>query len=236
MIENEQWAGEDKLIAALAEVLERCSELQVDLMLIGAFAVRAYAERRRLTTDIDFVATSPSMNTLASIFKSLGYAYYSQTRFGGIQAVKYLGEEKIQLDIAIDSIRDESSGHEYQVPSESFLSNALVEIEPLQGGTGVMARPLPLADLLICKLIPSREQDMADMVTLTVRGLSPDVINEFQRKVRQTNLNSLIYARLGEMIRLSDRELQNLLVGYTGGRLTGQECRTLRRVLRQLGN
>ena len=233
---NEQWAGEDKLIAALAELLSRCREFQVDLMLIGAFAVRAYAERRRLTTDIDFVATSPSMNTLASIFKSLGYAYYPQTRFGGIQAVKYLGEEKIQLDIAIDSIRDENSGHEYQVPSESFLSEPLVEIAPLQGGTGVMARPLPLADLLICKLIPGREQDVADVITLTVDGLPPTVIGEFQRKVRQTPLNSLINARLGAMIRLQDRELQNLLIGYTGGRLTGQECRTLRRVLRQLGN
>ena len=236
MMTNEQWAGEDKLIVALAEVLRKCRELQVGLILIGAFAVRAYAERRRLTTDIDFVATSPSMNTLASIFKSLGYEYYPQTRFGGIQAVKYLGEEKIQLDIAIDSIRDENSGYEYQVPPESFLSETLVEIEPLQGGMGVMARPLPLADLLICKLIPGREQDMADVITLTVNGLPPDVIGEFQRKVRQAYLNSLIYARLGAMIRLSDRELQNLLIGYTGGRLTGQECRTLRRVLRQLGN
>ena len=233
---NEQWAGEDKLIAALAEVLRKCSELQVDLMLIGAFAVRAYAERRRLTTDIDFVATSPSMNTLASIFKSLEYEYYSQTHFGGIQAVKYLGKEKVQLDIAIDSIRDENSGHEYQVPPESFLTETLVEIEPLQGGTGVMARPLPLADLLACKLIPGRDQDMADVITLTVNGLSPDVIGDFQRKVRQTGLNSLVNARLGAMIRLSDRELQNLLIGYTGGRLTGQECLTLRRVLRQLGN
>ena len=236
MMANEQWAGEDKLIPALAEVLRKCREFQVDLLLIGAFAVRAYAERRRLTTDIDFVATSPSMNTLASIFKSLGYEYYSQTGFGGIQAVKYLGEEKIQLDIAIDSIRDETSGHEYQVPLESFLSETLVEIEPLQGGTGVKARPLPLADLLICKLIPSREQDMADVITLTVSGLSPDVINEFQRKVRQTRLSPLIYDRLGEMIRLSDRELQNLLAGYTGGQLTGQEGLTLRRMLRQLGN
>ena len=236
MMTNEQWAGEDKLIAALAEVLGKCRELQVDLMLIGAFAVRAYAERRRLTTDINFVATSPSINTLASIFKSLGYEYSSQTRFGGIQAVKYLGEEKVQLDIAIDSIRDENSGQKYQVPPESFLSETLVEIEPLQGGKGVMARPLPLADLLICKLIPSREQDMADVITLTVDGLSPNVIDEFQRKVRQTHLNSLIKDRLETMIRLPDRELQHLLSEYTGGRLTGQERHTLRRVLRQLGN
>jgi len=233
---TEQWAGEDKLAAALAEVFGKCEELGIDLLLIGAFAVRAYAERRRLTTDLDFVVPTRAQNSLAALFKSLGYEYSAWTRFGGVRAVKYLGDAKVQLDVAVDMIRDENTGRSYSIPVESFRQKFRIEVTPLAGGPGVAAYAVPLADLLVLKLIASRDQDMADVVTLVLAGLSPAIIADFKRKVRHAQLTKHINTRLGEMVGLSDRTLQGLMGSYTGGRLTGQEIRLLRRTLRELRN
>jgi len=229
-----QWASEDKLAEVLAEVTRKCDELQVDLVLIGAFAVRAYAERRRLTTDLDFVAPTAVLNNLAALFKSLGYEYLPRTRFGGVRAIKYIGEAKVQMDVAIDMIRDENTGCVYPIPLESFRQKVKLKVVPLEGGSGVDAYVLPLADLLISKLMASRAQDAADAVTLILAGLSPDTIADFKRKVRNARLTDRINARLGEIVSLSEQALQNLMTGYTGGRLTRREIHTLRRRLREL--
>jgi len=234
MMTTEQWASESKLAEALAEVIHKCDELQIDLLLIGAFAVRAYAERRRLTTDLDFVAPTEAQSNLAALFKSLGYEYSARTRFGGVRAVKYLGEAKVQLDVAIDVLQDENTGKVYTVPTESFRKKSKAEVVPLEGGPGVKAYVLPLADLLVSKLIASREQDVADAIALILTGLPPDTIADFKRKVRDARLIEHINARLGEMVNISDRGIQSLMSGHTGGRLTGQEIRTLRRRLREL--
>lgn len=231
---TDQWASEDKLAEALTELIHKCDELQIDLLLIGAFAVRAYAERRRLTTDLDFVAPRSAQGNLANMFKLLGYEYFPRTRFGGVRAVKYVGEAKVQLDVDIDTIRDENTGNVYPIPDEVFRQKAKVEIVPLEGGPGVEAYALPLADLLVSKLMTGREQDIADAVALTLEGLSPGIIADFKYRVRNVGLADCINTRLGEIVSLSDRTLQKLMSGYTGGRLTGQEIRKLRPVLRKL--
>ena len=156
------------------------------------------------------------------------------TRFGGVQAIKYLDEAKIQVDVAIDAILDQNTGNVYPIPDKSFRQKVKLKVMPLEGGPGVEAYALPLADLLVSKLIASRSQDAADAITIVLTGLSPGVIVDFKRKVRNAELAGCINARLGEMVRLSDRALQNLMSGYTGGRLTGQEIRKLRPVLRKL--
>ena len=231
---TDQWAREDKLTEALAEVTLKCDELQIDLLLIGAFAVRAYAERRRLTTDLDFVAPRSAQNNLAALFKSLGYEYSSRTRLGNLQAIKHLDTGKVQVDVAIDRILDQNTGNVYPIPDESFRQKAKVEIVPLEGGPGVEAYALPLADLLVSKLMTGREQDIADAVALTLKGLSPGIIADFKYRVRNVGLADCINTRLGEIVSLSDRALQKLMSGYTGGRLTGQEIRKLRPILRKL--
>jgi hypothetical protein len=231
---TDQWASEDKLAEALTELIRKCDELQIDLLLIGAFAVRAYAERRRLTTDLDFVAPRSAQSNLAAMFKSLGYEFSSRTRLGNLQAIKHLDTGKVQVDVAIDSILDQNTGNVYPIPDESFRQKVRIEVMPLEGGSGVEAYVLPLADLLVSKLIASRLQDAADAITIVLTGLSPGVIVDFKRKVRNAELAGCINTRLGEIVSLSDRALQKLMSGYTGGRLTGQEIRALRRHLRKL--
>ena len=230
----DQWASEDKLTEALAELTFKCEELQIDLLLIGAFAVRAYAERRRLTTDLDFVAPRSDRGNLAMLFKSLGYAYEDRTRFGGLRAVKYVGDAKVQLDVDIDLIRDASTDSVYPIPEASFHQKVKVEVVPLEGGPGAEGYILPLADLLVLKLMTGRDQDAADAITLVLTDLSPETIANFKRNVRETGLVGRINTRLGELVSLGDRAIRNLMSGYTGGQLTGQELRTLRRVLRRL--
>lgn len=233
---TERWADEHKLAEALSQITKRCDEWQLDMLLIGAFAVRAYAERRRLTTDLDFVASRPSQNHLAALFESLGYEYKSRTRFGGVQAVKYLDEQgtKIQVDVAIDVILDQNSGHAYRIPDDTFRQKAKKRIAPVIGGIEVQAFVLPLADLLITKLIASRDQDAADVITIVLENLSSAAIIEFKHKVTEARLATEINTRLGEIVNLSERAVQRLMRHYTGGQLTGNDIRRLRRTLRQL--
>lgn len=230
----EQWASEDRLAAALEEIVQKCDEFDVDLLLIGAFAVRAYAERRRLTTDLDFVAPRMAQGTLAAMFKSLGYEYSPHTRFGGVQAIRYVGQAKVQVDVAVDAIYDQSTGNAYSIPSESFRQKARVKIVPVEGGRGVEAYALPLVDLLVSKLIPSRRQDMADALALILAQFSPDIVAGFARRVRDSGLSGQISNRLSEMMNLPDRTLQDLMSSYIGGRLTGQEISTFRRRIREI--
>lgn len=231
---TDEWASESKLAEVLAEVILKCQELQIDLLLIGAFAVRAYAVRRRLTTDLDFVAPKAAQNSLAALFKSLGYDYSARTRFGGVRAVKYVGGRKIQLDVDIDAVRDESSGSLYIIPEGSFHQGLRVKVVPLEGGTGVEAYAVPLADLLILKLMASRDQDAADAVALILTDAFSDVVADFKRKVKGADLAGRINIRLGEIVNLSDRAVQDLMSNHTGGRLTVPEISRLRRRLRGL--
>ncbi|RMD59141.1 hypothetical protein D6833_11880 [Candidatus Parcubacteria bacterium] len=233
---TERWADEHKLIEALSRIIGRCDEWQVDLLLIGAFAVRAYAERRRLTTDLDFVTTCSSQHHLAALFESLGYEYKAHTRFGGVQAVKYLDEQgtKIQVDIAIDAIRDQNSGNVYRIPDDAFRQKIGVEIVSTGDRPGVRAYVLPLSDLLITKLIVSRDQDAVDVINIVLGNLPSAVVADFKRKVAKARLATEINARLGEMVNLPPRTIQGLMRDYTGGHLTDNDIRRLKRALRQL--
>jgi predicted nucleotidyltransferase len=231
---TEEWASESKLAEALSEVVLKCQELQIDLLLIGAFAVRAHAVRRRLTTDLDFVAPRSAQSGLAALFKSLGYDYSAHTRFGGVRAIKYASGRKIQLDVAIDAIRDENSGNVYVIPEESFRQRLRVRVVPLEGGTGVEAYAIPLTDLLILKLMAGREQDAADAVALILSDAFPNVIPDFKRKARDAGLMVRINTRLGELLSLTDKEIQSLMSGHTGGRLSVPEVSLVRRRLREL--
>jgi len=231
---TEEWAGEDILTEALAEIVKKCDELQIDLLLIGAFAVRAYAQRRRLTTDLDFVAPRAAQSGLATAFKALGYQYSSHTRFQGVQAVKHVGGARVQVDVAIDTILDQNTGRACPIPVESFRQKTKVTIMPLQGGSGVEAYALPLADLLLSKLVPSREQDAADVVALVLGSLPTDTIIQFKGRARDAGLMDFVNERLGQLVSLSDRALQEMMRGHTGGQLTKQEIGRLRRGLREL--
>lgn len=230
----DEWASESKLAEALAEIILKCQEFQIDLLLIGAFAVRAYAIRQRLTTDLDFVAPRSTQSSLAALFKSLGYDYSARTRFGGVRGVKYVDGRKIQLDVDIDAIRDENSGSVYVIPEESFRQRFRVKIAPLANEAGVEAYVVPLADLLILKLMAGRDQDAADAAALILTDAFSDAVTVFKRKARDAGLVVRVNTRLGEMLSLNDRGIQNLMSGHTGGRLSLFEVGLLRRRLRDL--
>jgi predicted nucleotidyltransferase len=234
MWQSERWASEDQLAVALAEVVQKCEEFEVGLLLIGAFAVRAYSQRRRLTTDLDFVALDLDRNNLAALFKSLGYDFSPQTRFGGMRATRYVGEAKVQLDVDINEVRDESSGSVYVIPKETFESRVRAEVEPLAGGTAVTAYAVPPADLLILKLMAGREQDAADAIALVLEALSDAVLADFKRKAQQAGLAERINTRLAQLVQLDDRSTRALMAGHQGERLTARELRALRSTLRRL--
>ena len=235
-MQSENWASEAVLTNALRELLEQCDQHQVDLLLIGAFAVRAYApNRRRLTTDLDFVVSRSSQNSLASILESLGYEYTHRARFGGSQAVKFSKGRKIQIDVSIEQIYDMSAEQTYSVPSQAFREKTIVQLSSTEGGTAVSAYALPLPDLLITKLMTSRPHDAADVIVLVAEGLSTNVVNEVKNNIQKAHLEQRINERLGELIGMSNRELRALTANFAGESIPNTFYnKDFRRKLRQL--
>lgn len=233
----EQWASEEKLTEALAELMEKCNEFQIDLLLIGAFAVRVYTPKRhRRTTDLDFVIPKTAQNSLATVFKLLGYTYNPRARFGGVQAVKEVKSGIIQVDVSVEVIHDMGSGSEYAVPPQTFQQKTPVQIAPVEGDSIVDAFAIPLSDLLITKLITSREQDISDLVALLTAGEIEAVIDDFKTKAYAAGVAVRINKRLGELVVLSRKEnaVRELIKNYTGPRLTIADIQNFRQMLRKL--
>lgn len=226
---------EDAITQALAELDSECERFGIRLLLIGGFAVRAYGSRKRETTDVDFVTSRTNRNTLAELFQRLGYEFIPQTRFG-MKAIRFVGERKLQVDIVIEEIHDLSAGSVYRFPPESFAKAKRYTVESISGDFRAEAYVIPLADLLISKLMTARPQDASDVINLMLDDDPPSesLRTEIVRKARQANLVQRLNSRIAQLVTMSDAEIQALMAKYTGGRLTRQEIIRLKTSLRSL--
>jgi hypothetical protein len=225
---------EDAITQALAELDAECKLFGVRLLLIGGFAVRAYGKRKRETTDVDFVAPKGDQGSLIGLLQRLGYQVDPESRFG-MKATRTVGERAIKVDISIEQIHDQETGSIYRFSAESFAQAERRVIESLSGEFRVESYVVPLADLLISKLMTARDQDASDAINLILGHLpSAQLEAEIVRKARQAGLATRLNKRIAELIHWSDRKIQDVMAGYIAGRLTVPELKQLRTSLRSL--
>ena len=229
---------EQELLRNLAQIITRSEELECHPLLIGGYAVRAYARmRKRFTEDLDLVISRHDQGNFIAALKALGYEYRPETAFGGIKATKPVAGRSLELHISIDKVWDISSDKTYPLPEDTFASVQLRPVEPYSEGseTIVQAPVIPLEDLLILKLMTLRELDTVDTIALLLENPKQINIASYRRKVVTAELTQHINARIEAISQLlRSGQADEVWKKYMGTGLSPKEIETALAALKKL--
>lgn len=229
---------EQELLRTLAQIIARSKELECHPLLIGGYAVRAYARmRKRFTEDLDWVISRHDQGNFIAALKALGYEYRPETAFGGIKATKPVAGRSLELHISIDKVWDISSDKTYPLPEDIFAAGQLRPIEPYseRSETIVQVPVIPLEDLLILKLMTLRELDTIDTIALLLENPKQVNIASYRRKVVTAELTQHINARIEAISQLlKSGQANEVWKKYMGTDLSSREMGTALTALKKL--
>jgi hypothetical protein len=180
-----------ELKTVLQELLDACREFQIRPQLIGGLAVRGYTSRKRYTHDIDLVIGKRDKANLVTILKRMGFDYRNETAFGGVKATKRVGDVTVEIHISVGRLWDMRSGQEY------VLSSRVHEV-PVDDRGSLMAPAASIEDLLILKLLPLRDRDIADAIVLILDNPELDA-TAFWQNCDRTGNTVHVRQRLNEL-------------------------------------
>lgn len=175
----------------LKQLFEACDEFQITPRLIGGLAVRGHTQRKRYTHDIDLSVDREDKANLIAILKRMGFNYRDQTSFGGVKAWRQIGNVAVELHISVDQLWDMRSDRQY------ILSSAIVQVAIDEQGK-VLTLATSVEDLLILKLLPLRDQDLADVIALLLDNSELDV-KAFWENCQRTGNTVHVLRRLSEV-------------------------------------
>lgn len=226
---------EQELLKNLAQIVARSEELECHPLLIGGYAVRAYARmRKRFTEDLDLVISRHDQSNLIAALKALGYEYRPETALGGIKASKPMAGRSLELHISVDKVWDISSDKTYSLPEDIFASGQLKPIEPFSGEI-VQAPVIPLEDLLILKLMTLRELDTTDAIALLLENPKQVHIVSYRRKVVTAELTQHINTRIEAISQLlKSGQANEFWKKYMGDDLSHKEVEIVLTALKEL--
>lgn len=142
----------------LGAILAEAERRGIPLVVLGAFAVRAYLREpdQRYTHDLDLFAHADALAALREMLTTRGYTVYS----GGLwwRAERTSEKERVLVDIALGSVVDMMSSESY--PLE--IKEAQLRAEP---GGPLIPVP-PVEDLLAMKILAHRDKDILDVIAL----------------------------------------------------------------------
>jgi len=187
----------------LERIDKEAKNFQIDLILIGGYAVRAYTNPRswRFTKDIDFITTRKNLTALRGVFELLGYDF-EQTEFG-VKASKKINITSIELHISVDKVIDWSTKLEYKLPEDIFTkadkTNVKASLEENKG-LEISVKVAPIEDVLVMKLMTERPRDRFDAVAIIIDLFERVDVLRFWTNSRQSNLAQHISKRLNSVL------------------------------------
>lgn len=217
---------ESRLESISLEDLERINEaaknFQVDLILIGGYAVRAYTNPRswRFTKDMDFITKSRDLGPLHGIFDLLGYGF-ERTEFG-VRGSKQVYGSSIDLHISVDKVIDWSTGREYKLPEDIFSKANEINIKASleeNRGLEVPAKVVPVEDVVIMKLMTERPRDHFDAIAVILDSFNDLDTLRFRKNCDQDDLYRHIKRRLESIL----ADIKKSLVKELWREFTGRE-------------
>lgn len=175
----------------LEQINREAKRFQIDLILIGGYAVRAYTDPRswRFTKDMDFVTTSKDLGALRGVFELLRYGF-EKTEFG-VKGRKKINKTSIELHISVDKVVDWSTGLEYKLPEDIFtkankmnVKASLDENKDLE----VSVKVAPVEDVVVMKLITERPRDRFDAIAVILDSFEKLDVSRFKAICKQNDL------------------------------------------------
>ena len=206
----------------LERINEAAQNFQIDLILIGGYAVRAYTNPRswRFTKDMDFIISSKDLGALRGVFDLLGYGL-ERTEFG-LKGIKKVNKNSIELHVSVDKVIDWSTGREYKLPEDVFARADSVNVKAsLEENMGleVCVKVAPVEDVVIMKLMTERPRDHFDAIAMILDSFDDLDILRFKENCNQDDLRRHICNRLESVL----ADLRRGLVKELWREFTGRE-------------
>jgi len=181
---------ESRLLQELKAILDESKKRGIAIFVIGAFCVKAYDSLIRESHDLDLAVAGDSFEKLEQLLKDLGFSVHPKNIW--VAAQKQIGDEQIDVHIAVDEILDLNSQNSFPVRHEKAVlltSNQL----------GFEIPALSLHGLLITKLISFRENDIIDVVSILMAKTDELDSQELFRKALESNNHQSVKRRLNEL-------------------------------------
>ncbi len=236
MEENKQL--EQESFKGLAMIEREIKEWNIEMVLIGGYAVRAFTNRDswRVTKDMDFVIAKKDKGILNSFLRFKNYNC-EFTEFG-LRGSRKINKNSIDLHIAVNKIYDVSTGKTYYIPDDFFKKSAKRKLSALfeeNKKFELEASVAPLEDCIVMKLMAKRPRDHFDALAIVQDNF--DLINQNRLKniCKHSDLIEHIIKRLEEKIGdIKRRQFEEVWKEFTGKTLTMKQQTELRKKLLQI--
>lgn len=206
----------------LERIDKEAKNFQIDLILIGGYAVRAYTNPRswRFTKDIDFITTRRDLTALHGVFVLLGYNF-ERTEFG-VKGSKKINVTSIELHVSVDKVIDWSTKLEYKLPEDIFAEASKTSVKASleeNKGLEVSVKVAPIEDVLVMKLMTERVRDRFDAIAMIIDSFEEVDVLRFWANSRQSDLAQHIRKRLNSVL----ADIKKGLVKKLWREFTGRE-------------
>ena len=154
----------------LKAILDKAKEWDIQLLVIGGWAVNAHVGAYRYTKDIDLVMKTTDLGSLKALLKYQDYQVEDREIY--IAGQKETEDVQLKIHISIGDIVDISRGRalKYSIEENAYRNAPLLPIRsyhPQCREYKLDAPILPTNNLFITKLLPvGRELDVVDFVSL----------------------------------------------------------------------
>ncbi|KEQ57449.1 Nucleotidyl transferase of unknown function protein [Marine Group I thaumarchaeote SCGC RSA3] len=224
----------------LKVIVEKSKEWEIEMVVIGGYAVRAFTNAYRHTKDIDMAISKEEQGSFTALLKSLGYELRN-TEFG-LAATKSFDSDFIDVHISVDKIYDISSGLSYPITNELFEEGKIRRVGTRYKVNKPYETNAPIVDLntlMILKTMPKGrpEKDAIDIVSLILDQHQELDMDDIVGKCNDTNLTDHILLQLqGFAKRLNNGEVLKTWSTITGTTLSGVKQKAVRQFIKGLDN
>jgi len=236
MEENKQI--EQESFKDLAMIENEAKEWNIQMVLIGGYAARAFTDRDswRFTKDMDFVIAKKGKGSLSSFLKFKNYGC-EFTDFG-LKGTRKINNSSIDPHIAVDKVYDVTSKQTYHIPDDFFNKSAKRKITALfeeNMESELEAAVAPIEDCIVMKLMTERPRDHFDALAM-IQG-NFELINQARLKniCEYNSITEHIIKRIEEKIgNIKIGEFEKVWEEFTEKTLTMKQQTELRKKLLQI--
>ncbi len=219
-------------------LVEKSKEWEIDMVVIGGYAVRAFTNAYRHTKDIDMAIGTEAQGKFTALLNGEGYVT-EKAKFG-LRANKKFDSDFIAVHISVGKIEDVSSGHFYPINSELFNEGNEMLVHSKYPANKKFDTNAPIVDLntlLILKLIPKGRpgKDGIDIISLIFDQSEGINYSDIVKKCDGAKLTDHILSQIQNFAEdVNNGKVAKTWSSVTGTTMSGVQQRDVQKFLRGL--
>lgn len=225
----------------LKAILDKAKEWDIQLLVIGGWALNAHVGAYRYTKDIDLVMKTVDLGSLKALLKHQGYQIEDREIY--IAGQKETDDVVVKSHISVGDIVDTSRGFplKYSIDENAYRNAPLLMLKSyhIQCREYELEAPiLPLNNLFITKLLPvGRDLDLADVVSMIVQYGKELRLDFIANEVGKNDLTNAIQSRIeGASHDVRSGKLDEIWRTQVGTRISKKDRRQILVFLRELSS